>query len=369
MQQEFAFKERDELIGDMCLPKVLETADGTVSHQVVRFVLFRLNQYLGNKSETFVGKRKISEETGYGISTISRALEALESKGLITKVVKKSEQSSTVCTHFSVDWYQVGKLGKKVKHPELVEPERSPMEGDRSPMEPERSPIQNERSPMEGDQSPTYGVRPLDHGLDQDLDTIDHDGSDGASKNGLVDGLPETIEPKWLDSPKIVETLWQDVKRANALPDTDLWRRLFFAACHAVRRVKSIERPGAVLRYRLGQCRLKKFNSEELRIDAGRDEAWAKQAISEVDGIVLVGTKEHKPSVAIPEPPRIDQQRQVYALNLLTALEAKGYRESLTELDIEQIRGDPQRWFLSNRERFPLLVNGVGRRDRRRVSR
>lgn len=300
-QQQFDFRDRDELLAGLCLPKSVTISDGTVTAKVMKAVLFRLHQHGGNNDETFVGVPKIALAICSSERTVRRAIEALLKLNLLQVEFKKSDRSRVVCNHYRIRWDDVLKLQpyRYQGHPETNERAAnsevesvSPTvvdcdQSDRPFLESVR-PISGSVRPFSSSVRPkTESVRPLDghrHSktLEDKTDNKDSKGTDGVLKirGGIGGTLGRAFETADLKHPERVQDLWENAIERHVLPDDPYWRETFFGLCHSIyRNRKAFADPAKMLQHKL------RSGSKSIldQVDDAHDRRWGRDAIRQID--------------------------------------------------------------------------------------
>lgn len=304
-QLQLDFKDRDELLASLCLPKSTTVPDGkTVSAKIMKAVLFRIHQHSGNFDEAFVGVERIALAIGADERTVRRANAALEKLGLLNVEFKKSKRSKCVVNHYTIMWDGVLKLqpNRYQGHPETnASTERSDIsdvktesmettdcpESDRTFPKSDRTFPTTDRTFSSSDRTFSATNRTLDvhrHSktLEDKTDNKDSKGPDGVLKNcgGIGGTLGVAFEAADLNQPERIQELWENAIERNVLPDDPYWRETFFGLCHSIyRNRKAFKDPAKMLQHKL------RSGAKAIleQVDDAHDRTWGRDAIRKND--------------------------------------------------------------------------------------
>jgi len=360
-QLDLDYRDRDQLISELCLPEsVTLPKGGSVRKKHLRAVLYRLDRYLGQKAETYVGQETVARQIDVHIKTVERAITALKQLGLVSVKLKKNKDG-IVCNHYTVNWRRMRELSTPQQHPELNGDTSRPIEstsdseltgqpqqgdtrrsleaastsGASHPSDRSTDPTFEQTDPTFEQTDPTFEQSDPTSDVGQHREHNQHkknimarepvfeSGTSPPAANGdleICSGERKSRQPhlrgirvEELADAKSIEIRWKAAVAAGYVPQTDFWKLTFFGLCHSIwRRRNQLRSPPGML-----VSKLKSGTDAILQqVADDPDRAWAKRVLRSVSG--EIPQEKQVPTVdpeamqlAEQERNRRDQQRRL----------------------------------------------------------
>lgn len=339
-QQTFDFDKaaRSKLIDQLegIMPRSVQRSEKVVvnSRRTLIPVLHQIADPMNAADEwSYPGIERIRKRVGCGERMVSHAIAIWERLEVLTVERRHTfvDGKPRTMNCYRIDWRLLFDLSgfSRIEAMEWFELACKP---------PDRSASNDDQSASNDDQSATTADRSATRLRTNPFESKEIQLKESIGANGFF-----KIDIFELASPERVQDLWArncDWHPQHYKHDEET-RRRFFAFCrHTYRKrdAKTIEDPIALFSYLIKQ------GPSAFQFDDEHDMSWAKQAIAELDGVVLVGSASHQAAAVDVEWNAEDEQRRKHVqaqAAVMAHLDQLGQLDNLTEAQQQLLRDRP----------------------------